>query len=281
MHTGSGKRKYCHTKDNAADFCFEAFHLRLTTQPSDIQLLWPPAVEGDDLIDTNQKKLYLFVKGESDFETYPSYGTRNKAVFEIDNNEKIIELSIISTLQMVSTSRYNQRLRFLYIRPWETSSGYYDPDLQVLDDQDREIPDELKSIPPRGIIRILSEMDATASVEDQDGFLYRVDVTAGQEARLLDLKRGMKIVIRQGMEVLRTIEIGARKKQENKGAETFLPPWTGRLVPMPSRYAWVLTKMDRSGELYRRTEKALHDGLIPQDGLRCLSKFIGGVRYGE
>lgn len=266
--------------DNAADFCFEAFHLRLTTQPSDIQLLWPPAVEGDDLIDTNQKQLYLFVKGESDFETYPSYGTRNKAIFDIDKNKKIVELSIISTLQMVSTSRYNQRLRFLYIRPWEASSGYFDPDFRVLDDQDREIPDELKTIPPRGIIRILSEVDATVNVEDQDGFLYRMDVTAGQEARLQELKRGMRITIRQGMEILRKIEIGTQKKQKTVINEEALVPWRGRLVPMPRRYAWVLTKMDHSGELYRRTTKALKDGEIPLDGLQVLNKIAEGVRHG-
>ena len=267
--------------DSAADFCFEAFHLRLTTMPSEIQLLWPPAIEGDNLIDTNQKKLYMYVKGESDFETYPSYGIRSSNILDVKKNEKIYELNIVSTLQMVSTTRYSQRLSFLYIRPWMENPGFNEPELKVLDDQDREVADELKTVPVRGMIRILSEVDAIADVEDEDGFLYRVEVTSGQELRIQDLKRGMRIVIRQGLEILRTILIGVRKKQEIRVSEEALAPWRGRLVPMPSRYAWVLAKMDRSGELYRRTKQALKEGMIPQDGLRFLSKMMGGERYGE
>ena len=266
--------------DYAADFCFETFHLRLTTQPSDIQLLWPPAVEGDDLIETNQKQLFFFVQGESDFETYPSYGTRNRAAFEVDTNKRVIELGIVSTLQMVSTSRFNQRLRFLYIRPWEAGSGYDEPGLQVLDEQDRVIPDELNSVPPRGIIRIQSEVDAIVDAEDQNGFLYRTEVTAGQEVRLLDLKRGMRIVIRQGLEILREIVIAARKKQTNRINEEPLAPWSGRLVPLPARYAWVLTEMDPSGELYRRTARAFKEGVIPQEGLLMLNRIAEGTNHG-
>ncbi len=267
--------------DSAADFCFDAFHLRLTTVPSEIQLLWPPAIEGDNLIDTNLKKMYMYIKGESDFETFPSYGVQSKSIFEIDKNEKIFELKIVGTLQMVSTTRYSQRLSFLYIRPWESSPGLTEPDLQVLDDKDREVADELQAVPARGIIRVLSEVDAVVDVEDEDGFLYRAEVTAGQETRIQDLKRGMRIIIRQGLEVLRTIEIGVRKKQEIGAESESIPLWVGRLVPMPRRYAWVLERMDRSGELYRRTAQALKDGSIPLDGLKALNDFVGGSGHGR
>lgn len=267
--------------ESAMNFCFDELRLVLTTEPSDIQMLWPPVIEGDSLIDTNQKQLYLYVKGESDFETYPSTGTRNKNVYELDPQQKIYELSIFNTLQMVSTSRYSQRLKFLYIRPLEDARGYDDPTLDVLDDRGNEVADNLKSVPSRGILRILSEVDAVADVEDQDGFLYRLEVTAGEEARLLDLKQGMRITIRQGMEVLRSIVIGTLKTAENVAGEDVLVPWRGKLVPMPPRYAWILTRLNRSGELYRRTAKALNDGVIPQDGLKNLISIAEGMRYGK
>ena len=264
----------------AADFCFETFHLRLTTQPAEIQLLWPSAIEGDDLIDTNQKRLYMFVKGESDFETYPVYGIQSKNIVEVSKNEKVYELNTISTLQMVSTTRYSQRLNFLYIRPWVPERGYYEPELKVLDDRGRDIPDELGAVPDRGLIRIVSEVDATAEVEDQDGFLYRLPVSAGQETRLQDLRRGMRITIRQGMEILRRIEIDIRKEQSNRTILREVPPWNGRLVPLPSRYAWVLSTIDRSHELYWRMKKAFANGVIPLDGLKLLETIIGGRKHG-
>lgn len=265
--------------NSAADFCFEALHLRLTTLPSEIQLLWPPAIEGDNLIDTNRKKLYMYVKGESDFETYPSYGTRSRNVFEVAENEKIIELTIVSMLQMVSTARYNQRLSFLYIRSLETSRVYYEPKLQILDDLDREVMDELNAAPLRGILRIISDVDTLVDVEDEDGFLYRVEVAAGQESRIQNIKCGMRLVVRHGLDILRKIKIGIGKKPRVEIIEESLPPWRGKLVPMPSRYAWILMKMDRSGELFRRTEKALREGMIPLDGLRLLSKLSGGIKH--
>ena len=267
--------------NSAADFCFENFHLRLTTQPSDIQLLWPPVIEGDDLIDTNQKRLYMYVKGESDFETYPVYGTQSKNIYEISKNEKIVELRIVSTLQMVSTTRYNQRLRFLYIRPWESNPGYFEPSLRVLDDRDREVQDKLDKVPIRGIIRIQSEVDAIADVEDHGGFLYRVEISAGQESRLQDLKQGMRIVIRQGLEKLRTIEIQASKQRTYGDSKETLRTWSGRLVPLPRRYAWILEKLDRNSELFIRTTKALKDGGIPIDGLRTLNRIAEETGNGK
>ena len=266
--------------DSAADFCFEVFHLRLTVIPSEIQLLWPPAVEGDNLIDTNQSKLYMYVKGESDFETYPAYGIKSRNILEVKKNERIYELNIVSALQMVSLTRYSQRLSFQYVRPWDASPGFTEPILHVLDDQDLEVPDEMEHVPVRGLIRIFSDVDASADLEDEDGFLYRVKIVSGQEKRILDLKRGMKIVIRQGLEILRKITIGIRKKKENVFSEETIPPWRGRMVPFPSRYAWVLTKMNCSPELIQRTTTALKDGMIPLDGLRFLNTLAEDIKHG-
>ena len=266
---------------DASDFCFEMFRLRLTTLPSEIQLLWPSAIEGDNLIDTNQKHLYMYVKGEADFEAYPSYGIRTRDVLDVGKNEKIYELNIVSTLQMVSTTRYSQRLSFQYIRPLATGFMVVEPTLQILDDDGRELEDELQTVPVRAMIRILSDVDATADVDDKDGFLYRVEITSGQETRIQDLKRGMRIVIRQGLEIKRKISIGVQRTLEKGIHDDNLAPWRGRLVSMPSRFAWILTKMDPSGELYKRTRQALQDGMIPMDGLKCLNKLSGGKRYGE
>lgn len=262
--------------EDAADFCFSNFHLRLTTQPVDIQLLWPPAIERDDLIDTNQKQLFIYVKGESDFETFPSYGTRNKTIAKSDSKEKIIELDIVTNLQMVSATRFKQRLKFLYVRPWIQELGIARPSLRVLDDQNKEIEDILKNVPIRKILRIVSDVDATVDVEDQNGFLYRLEVPANQETRLQEIKLGMTLIIRQGMETLRKIIIGEKRIHEISGIGNSISVWKGRIVPIPRRYAWILKKLEKNSEIYQRAAKAMKDGKIPIDGLADLIKIAEG-----
>ena len=87
--------------DEAADFFFD-LHLRLTTAPADIDILWPPVVEDDDMIDTNQKNLVFLVSGESDFEAFPTYGSFVTSNREIAEHERIIYIKNTGALQMVS-----------------------------------------------------------------------------------------------------------------------------------------------------------------------------------
>ncbi len=259
-----------------SDFCLENFRLILTSLPSEIGLLWPPTVENEDVIDTNQKRLILHIQGESDLETFPNYGSTRKELMKLASNQKVYELDVVNALQMVSATRYSQRVKFKYIRPWEENPVIQEPAVKILDDKGQAIPDEMKRAPDRGIIRIESEVDATAEVESYDGFLYRARISAGQEARLMDIRQGFRITIRQGTEIVRKIEVGNWKKKTAGMELEDMPPWHGKMVPIPRRYAWMLAKIDRNSELYRRTMKAFQKGMIPLDGLKALNEMTGG-----
>ena len=174
--------------EEAADFFF-SLHLRLTAMPADIDILWPPVVEDDDMIDTNQKSLVFLISGEADLETFPTYGSFLTSSREVAEHERLIYIRNSGALQMVSASRYNQKLQSLYVRPLEATPDVIPPNIQILDDDRNPITgDELAKLPKNRIFVFNSEVDAYVDVADQYGFCYRKTLVAGTESRITDLR---------------------------------------------------------------------------------------------
>ena len=263
--------------DDAADFFFD-LHLRLTTVPANIDVLWPPVVEDDDMIDTNQKNLVFLVSGESDFEAFPTYGSFVTSNREIAEHERIVYIRNTGALQMVSASRYNQKLRSLYVRPLEAFHGVCQPSIQILDEDRKPIEgNELVKPPKNGVIVLNSGVDACVDVSDQYGFCYRKSLVSGIESRITDLKYGMSLVIRQGLDIVRTISITHAHQSKSTLGETVV--WNGKMVPFPRRYAGILSRIDRTSALYAKVFKALQTGKIPENGLKCLIKLLEVDRH--
>lgn len=271
--------KICAKKytDDAADFFFD-LHLRLTTEPADINILWPPVVEDDDMIDTNQKNLIFLVSGESDFEAFPTYGSFVTSNREIAEHERIIYIKNTGALQMVSASRYNQKLRSLYIRPLEAATEVLPPNIPILDEDRKPIAeDELAKLPKNGTLVLNSEVDAYVDVSDQFGLCFRKSLVAGTESRITDLKYGMTLTIRQGLDIIRTISI--KQAKHSKGRLDEGVRWSGKMVQFPRRYAGILNQIERSSALYAKMLNALQTGRIPENGLKRLIKLLGVDRH--
>ena len=269
-------RKYT---DDAADFFFD-LHFRLTTESADIDILWPPVVEDDDMINTNQKNLVFLVSGESDFEAFPTYGSFVTSNREIAEHERIIYIKNTGALQMVSASRYNQKLRSLYVRPLEVASEAHPPNIQILDEDRKPIAEnELTKLPKNGVLVLNSNVDAYVDVSDQYGFCYRENLVFGTESRITDLKYGVTLTIRQGLDIVRTISI--KQAQRSKGRLGEGVKWSGKMVQFPRRYAGILNQIDRSSALYAKVFNALQTGRIPENGLKSLIKLLEVDRHVE
>ncbi len=267
-------RKYT---DDAADFFFD-LHLRLTTEPADIDILWPPVVEDDDMVDTNQKNLVFLVSGESDFEAFPTYGSFVTSNREIAEHERIIYIRNTGALQMVSATRYNQKLRSLYVRPLEVTPEVLPPRIQVLDEDRKPIAeDELAKLPKNGTLVLNSEVDAYVDVSDQYGLCYRKSLVSGTESRITDLKYGMTLTIRQGLDIIRTISI--KQAKHSKGCLDEGVRWSGKMVQFPRRYAGILNQIERSSALYAKVLNALQTGQIPENGLKSMIKLLEVDRH--
>ena len=263
--------------DEAADFFFD-LHLRLTTAPADIDILWPPVVEDDDMIDTNQKNLVFLVSGESDFEAFPTYGSFVTSNIEIAEHERIIYIKNTGALQMVSASRYNQKLRSLYVRPLEAAPEMLPPNIQILDEDRKPITEgELVKLPKNGTLVLNSEVDAYVDVSDQYGLCYRKSLVSGTETRITDLKYGMTLTIRQGLDIIRTISI--KQTQRSKGRLDESVKWSGKMVQFPRRYAGILNQIDHSSPLYAKVLNALQTGQIPENGLKSIIKLMEVDRH--
>lgn len=258
--------------NEAADFFFD-LHLRLTTTPANIDILWPPVVEDDDMIDTNEKNLIFLISGESDFETFPTYGSFVSSDRKVAEHERMIYIKNTGALQMVSASRYNQNLRILYVRPLETTPDVLPPSIQIFD-EDRKIiaESELAKPPKNGILVFNAEVDAYVDVSDQFGFCYRKSLISGTESRITDLKYGMALTVRQGLDIIRTISI--KQAQRSKSCLGECVKWSGKMVQFPRRYAGILNRIDCSSTLYTKVYYALQTGRIPENGLKSLIKLL-------
>lgn len=261
--------------DSASNFFFDELHVRLTQQPSDIDILWPPVVQNNDVIDTGHTQLWAYVRGEQDMLTYPASGNYVTSALRISPTQKLYQIKNSGSLQMICAERYSQTLQCLYIRPPITPQFSKSENIRITDGNDREISDMvLKKIPAGKMLRFLSPVDGTITVSDKNGFCYRRPMPGGQETRITDLRHGMRITLRQGCSVVRDISINDPVSLSS-GFED-VPLWRGPLVPFPRRYAGILNLVPDSSPLRQRIEQALKNEWIPKDGYTQLLKLLEG-----
>ena len=258
--------------DEAADFFFN-LHLRLTTVPADINILWPPVVEDEEMIDTNQRNLVFLVSGEADFEAFPSYGSFVTSNKEIAEHERLINIRNTGALQMVSAARYNQKLCTLYVRPLNEHREVSWPGFGIWDEARNPVTEsELTRIPKNGTLIFRSDVDASVEISDQYGFCFRRILVPGTESRIMDIRDGMTLVVRQGLDIVRRIVI--KQAQHSQSHLDARIAWKGKMVPFPRRYAGILNRIDRSSALYQKVLEALQIGRIPENGLKDLIKLL-------
>lgn len=260
--------------DEAAEFFFD-MQFRLTTAPADIEILWPPVAEDDDIINTNQKNLVFIVSGESDFEAFPTYGNFVTSNREIAKHERLINIYNTGALQMVSASRYSQTLRSLYVRPLDANLNVPIPNIQIMD-EDRKliVEDELTILPKNRALILYADVDAYIDISDEYGLCYRKCLVAGEESRINDIKYGMTITTRLGLDIVRTISFIRTQRSTGNLLEEIV--WSGKLVQFPRRYAGILKRLDRSSASYIKVLNALQTGKIPEKGLKSLIKLLDG-----
>lgn len=268
------KVKALRYSSRASDFFFDYMKMRLTQKPAEIEIVWPPVLEEDNVLNTNQRVLWVLSKGEADLQTYPLSGkyVRSSLPIQIEK-AKLLEIQNVSTLQMVCAERYSLSIACLYVRPLEDFTVPGIPSLQIMDDEGSVVLSDIMEQPPKkGILHIISDVDGSADIFDEKGFNYRKVLKAGEDTRITDIIKGETIVIRQGLDLIRKIEIG---KHIAKGTQTEnVQPWISNEIPFPKRYAAALERLDSHSDLYQRVSNALKKGVIPKDGLKYLQKMM-------
>ena len=261
----------------ASDFFFDFLKMRLTQRPAEIEVLWPPVLGDGELLETGQRVMWVLSRGEADLQAYPKSGHFVRQTYRTAQEKtRLAELQNVGALQMVCSERYSRAMTCLYIIPLEASQIPDTPALTLRTDKGEVITtDTLEKPPAHGNLHILSEVDGSVEVFDRQGFFYRKTLKGNVEQRLIDLKRGHRLVIHQGLDVVRTLMIG---RAENKPEDSPPPQWVMPEVPFPRRYAGILAKLPPNPELYQRTLKALRRGTIPRDGMAALQKLMEDLK---
>ena len=122
-----------------------------------------------------------------------------------------------------------------------------------------------------------AEVDAYVDVSDQYGFCYRKSLVSGTESRITDIKYGMTLTVRQGLDIIRMISI--KQAQRSKDRLDDGVQWSGKMVQFPRRYAGILNQIERSSTLYTKVLNALQTGQIPENGLKSLIKQLEVDRH--
>ena len=186
---------------------------------------------------------------------------------------KLLEIQNVSTLQMVCAERYSLSIACLYVRPLEDFTSPGIPGLQITADDGSVVLTDVMEQPPRkGILYINSDVDGSVDIFDETGFYYRKVLKAGEDTHITDIIKGETLVIRQGLDIIRRIEIGKRTSKDAQ--EKYTQVWGAKEIPFPKRYAKILEKLDSSSDMYQRVYDALKKGVIPKDGLKYLQKMM-------
>lgn len=268
------KVKALRYSSRSSDFFFDYMKMRLTQKPAEIEIVWPPVLEEDNVLTTNLRTLWVLSKGEADLQTYPRSGQYVRSTLPVPiEKAKLLEIQNVSTLQMVCAERYSLSIACLYVRPLEDYTVPGIPGLQIMDDDSSVVLSNIMEQPPqKGTLHIISDVDGSADIFDDRGFYYRKVLKAGEDTRITDIKKGETIVIRQGLDIIRKIEIG---RHIAKGTKTEnVQPWISNEMPFPKRYAAVLERLDSQSDVYQRVSNALKKGSIPKDGLKYLQKMM-------
>lgn len=251
--------------DDASAFFFDELHMRLTQQPSSIDILWPPVIQNDDVADTKRDHLWIYVRGEQDIQAYPLNGNHVFSALRISPSQKVYKIRNSGSLQLICAERYSQTLQCLYIRPPVLPQVNPPSRIRITDGDDKEISDVvLHKVPSRKTLRFLSAVDGSITVSDADGFCYSKHLPAEQEVRVTDLKKGMTLTLRQGCAAVGIIHIEEHTSAHEQVDDNL--SWTGPLVAFPSRFAGILSKIPVHSLLYKRTQQALKAGHIPRSG---------------
>lgn len=258
----------------ASDFFFDYLKVRLTQKPAELEIVWPPVMYEDGVLTTNLHILWILSKGEADLQTFPRSGRFVQSTFQLPMGKaRLMEIHNVSTLQMVCAERYSQSIACLYVRPLEDFAAEDTPGLRVTEDNGNTISTNTLTRPPRGgIIHISSDVDGSAYVFDELGFRYRKVLKAGEDVRLIDVKNGETIVVRQGLDVVRKIVV--EKPAVNDQIEESMLAWRGSEVSFPRRYAAILERLDVNSTLYLTIRSVLKKGAIPKDGLKYLQMLM-------
>ena len=181
----------------------------LTDAPTRLTPLWPPMIGTDHILKTDAQPIWMCLSSDNaDVMTYPSGEsllfpepcfTKGNRVLRIDHSDRT---------QMVWAVK-SSVLRFFYLLPMEVPSVVL-PEILVTDENGTVVTTDILTKPPaRGILHIHTDVDGKAQVYNSDGSLRAIELRAGVETRLQDLTRGQRILIRQGCDILREIQIAS------------------------------------------------------------------------
>lgn len=258
--------------DSASAFFFDELHMRLTQHASDIDVMWPPVVQREDIIETQQRELMILVSGQQDMQTYPSSYSRISATFKLSPLLRVYKVLNNGSLQMVCAERFSQTLQCLYIRQPEKLLVAEPDAVAVTDDNNHPIVDTtLKKVPVNKTLRFLSPVDGSLTISDEVGFCYRKALPANVEIRITDLYPGCTITVRQALKEVFRIVI---EKKRDAEIPVTVPQWRGRLIPIHSRHAAILNVLSPDTEIYQRVLESLRSGYIPEDGWQMLTGLM-------
>ena len=259
--------------EQASDFFFDHLHLRLTNQPAEISVLWPPMIENDDMFDTNHNTISFYIRGEAEFEAFPRFSCTS-SVYTIRDNLRVIELKCRSNLQIVCAERYCQTLECKYIRPFEFPCETILPLVEISDEKGKKIEeDSLSWTPSHRILYIQTDTDGVVDVLDNDGFIYRKKLVPGEATRLTDLTRNHCLVIRVGLDIVREVRFSSPAK-EISSKDLSLELWNRRMIPFDKRYANILNSFLDDSEFSKLVVCALKKGRITKGGWNIIRQMM-------
>ncbi len=208
--------RYCLHKVKCLEFSqetsivFEKLGLELSCLPALLYPVWPPYVNNKTRISHDWDNTYLFMKGQAFFKVFP-YNQWTSDDGRIDSRlgrEKnaLLKVSSIDREQYFTIGRSGEAIKqFLFWRADVSHLVSETPSVRIISKREEELTESIyyDELPKR--LRIKSHFNGFVKVEESGRVVSCKELKADESLPIESPKIGQKIIVYQGLDVIRSI----------------------------------------------------------------------------
>ena len=198
--------------EGAAKFLLN-LHYRLTSQPIEIQPIWPLYVEGNYVIKHNSDKVILHIKGAtSSVNVFP-----NTAIHVVSAQPKVYEIICRNRQQLISAGR-TKALQYTYFWREPIDLRTKESEFLITDILGNTIDSGITNkLPYKGIIRIKSQYDGEIIIKKETYIVEKRKVSSDKTVEIDNLTLGVDIIFLVGLDCV--WELHLKKEKRNSGID--------------------------------------------------------------
>jgi len=250
---------------------FLNLHCRLTENPIELLPIWPVVVENPYLLFHNSDYMYMYIKGNANIKAFP--------YTQIQKNNSLIKFCCNERQQLISAGR-SEVLKYTYLWKKPLTMTAKMPEVKVTDIKGNELlKTEYDALPKDKCLIIVAEFDGKIEIFHDEFCEIQFNLSAGKRLQITDVNYGLKIIIKQGIDIVRKI-IFSKKEVKSKSVineadfVNLLDSQRGETVPIPHSFGAIISKYNKYPLIRKWIYCAIRNKKINRKSLLILRQYL-------